>query len=443
VQNENAGLKQRVQELERGLKLLRSVVYSPAFATSQHDLKFADGDSGGGGGGGGGGGYHSNTRTSTSSSTSSSSREAADAGVARGVEGLLAREHDIIQRQSDLLLSVRRELVTKAAEHASQLQRLEADLRAAARARHAAECELHWKRHDQDARIRSLEGLLHLRRDASSGGGALLSPAQRLASVALQLQEEQARAAELRVQVSRATLREAAAREEAAALKAAADASATDLAAMRLALACVGIGVHPAEAVAKLLKSMRAQTAAAAQQQQQQQRRQQQQQQQQQGGKHKASGGDASGAMGDDSDGGYRGGGGSGDGGGGGGGGGGGLSKEFYTAGSLETFEDLVQNVMTIQVFDAAAVASALHAQQRRQQQQQQQPNAADNDDHEHPDAKLAVVNHSFLIACLRLVGSVRAAWAREAAAEVRCALAGGAVHCLHQQRGRINIRGL
>ena len=120
TQAHNRDLKQRVQELERGMTMLRSVMYAPSYAASEHDLKFQSDDI-------------------TSNITNSSSPELK----------LASREHDIIQRQSAMLLAVRRELVTKTANYTSHLQRLEADVRAAKRAKHAAECEMHWKRRDQ------------------------------------------------------------------------------------------------------------------------------------------------------------------------------------------------------------------------------------------------------------------------------------------------------
>ena len=135
----------------------------------------------------------------------------------------------------------------------------------------------------------------------------------------------------LQIELSRASLREMEAREEVVAIQAEAAAAATDLTSMRLVLSSVGIGVHPAEAVAKLLTSLRTLVARKRDQLRTATTR------------HGGRGGvdDSSPSPMLDTDGPSA---------------ATTLNREFYTADSLATFEDLVRNIMTIQAFDLSLI---------------------------------------------------------------------------------------
>jgi len=330
-QAEKSALENRVEELQTGMKLLRSVIFSRHSVITAHDTKYLN------------------------DSEDDESKAAT------------AREHQIIANQSNLLLAVRRELVDKTAEFSRKLTDLEEAARTAKRQQHAAECELHWKSHNQDTRVRNLQALLNLKRDARTA-----SPAQRLAAVALQLQQEQERGISLETQLNRAVLAKESAEEKASSAEARAENMMLENSALRLTLSCVGVGVHPSEAVAKLLKMLRHDVAKA--------RKETSAANTATRATEVASHDSVAKSCEN-------------------------YSKDFYSSESLETFEDLVKNIMTIQVFDADTISKTLNSKSA---------------EGSNPNSQLAVVNHSFLIACLRLVGSLRSAWRKEAQVQVR-----------------------
>ena len=230
----------------------------------------------------------------------------------------------------------------------------------------------------------------------------------------MQLQEAQSTAAKLETELGRAKLRQQEAQDETTGLAQTVDTMSTELEALRLALSTVGIGIHPGEALGKLLTTLRTEVAEA----RQRQRRQptahirgdgagagQSSKTQSRFGPDtmEANGAGASSQGGGSANPEQN-----------------SLRQDFYTSNSLQSFEDLVHNIMSVQSLDAGLTRQIFEGRdvgatppvQIYMDSGGQSSNSTDN--------KMAIVNHSFLISCLRLVGSVRAAWARQSHAEVR-----------------------